>query len=74
VSLRNPERALALAQRAVAVDRQVHILDTLAESFFINGEIEAALATEKEALSMAKKDKSYYQQQIFKFEKALNIR
>ena len=73
VSFRNPERALALAKRAVAVDRQAHILDTLAESLFINGEIAAALATEKEALSMAKKDKSYYQQQIEKFEKALNI-
>jgi len=73
VSFRNPERALSLAKRAVAVDRQAHILDTLAESFFINGEIDAALGTEKEALTMAKRDRSYYQQQIEKFEKALNI-
>jgi len=73
VSFRKPVRALALAKRAVAVDRQAHILDTLAESFFINGEIDAALDTEKEALAMAKRDKSYYQQQIEKFEKALNI-
>jgi len=74
VFFRNPERALALAKRAVAIDRQAHIMDTLAESFFINGDSEAALATEKEALAMAEKDRSYYQQQILKFEQALNMR
>lgn len=70
-SYRDPERALILAKRAVALEREPHVLDTLAESYFINGDIEAALLTEKEALAIVKKDKSYYQQQIVRFEKAL---
>ena len=70
-SYRDPERALVLAKRAAALEREAHVLDTLAESYFINGDIEAALATEKEALAIAKKDKSYYQEQIARFEKAL---
>ena len=36
-----------------------------------SGEIEEALATEKEALAIAKKDRAYYQEQIARFEKAL---
>jgi Zn-dependent protease with chaperone function len=70
-SYRDPERALILAKRAAAIERQPHILDTLAESYFINGDIEAALAVEKEALSNAKKDRAYYREQIARFEKAL---
>ncbi|MDX2448178.1 MAG: M48 family metalloprotease [Desulfobacterales bacterium] len=71
ISFRNPERALALAKRAAALEREAHILDTLAESYFINGDTKAALAVEKEALSLTKKDRFYYQQQIEKFEKGL---
>lgn len=72
-SFRNPQRALSLAKRAVALEREAHVLDTLAESYFANGEIEEALAVEKEALEVAKKDWAYYRQQIAKFEKALKV-
>jgi len=73
IHFRDPQRALLLAKKAAALERVAHILDTLAESYFINGDTEAALAVEKEALSIAKKDRFYYQQQIEKFEKGLKI-
>jgi len=72
-NFRNPERALVLAKRAVALEREAHVLDTLAESYFINGDTEAALAVEKEALAIAKKDRVYYQEQIARFEEALAV-
>ena len=73
-SFRNPERALALAKRAAALEREAHVLDTLAESYFVNGNVEKALAAAKEALAIAKKERSYYQEQIAKFEEALKLR
>ena len=71
---RNPERALVLARRAAALEREAHILDTLAESYFVNGDVAKALATEKEALAMAKKNRTYYREQIARFEEALERR
>jgi Zn-dependent protease with chaperone function len=71
-AFRNPEKALALAKRAAALEREAYVLDTLAESYFINGNIEKALAAAKEALTIARKDRDYYQRQIARFEKALN--
>ena len=73
-SFRNPERALVLAKRAAALEREPHVLDTLAESLFVNGDIEGALAAEREALAVAKKDRAYYREQIARFEKALGLR
>ena len=69
-SHRDPGRALMLAQKAAALERKPHVLDTLAESYFINGDTEAALATEKEALAMDPGE-NYYREQIAKFKKAL---
>ena len=71
VSLRQPRQALELARRAVAADRRAHVLDTLAESYFVNGEVPAALETEKEALGMAKENRAYYREQVKRFETAL---
>ena len=73
ISCRNPERALLLAKRAAALERKPFILDTLAESYFINGDPEAALAAEKEALAMDPGNQTYYREQIAKFKQALNI-
>ncbi|MBW1864800.1 MAG: tetratricopeptide repeat protein [Deltaproteobacteria bacterium] len=72
-SYRDLERALLLAKRAAVLERESHVLDTLAESYFINGDIEAALTTEKEALAIAKKNRAYYQGQIARFEEMLEI-
>ena len=64
---RDPERALALAQKAAELEKAPHILDTLAESYYVNGMFEAAVAAEMLALDLAKTDRSYYQKQLKKF-------
>lgn len=71
MSFRNPERALYLALLAASVKEEAHILDTLAESYFVNGDVEAAILTSNKALSMAKGDKQYYEDQIRRFAEAL---
>jgi len=72
-SMRDPRQALQLAQRAAGIDRQAHILDTLAESYFANGDVRAALTTAKAAVEIAARDKSYYREQIKRFEQALKV-
>jgi len=70
-TLRQPAHALLLAQRAADIDPQAHVLDTLAESYFVNGKIQAALTTAKAALELAPKNKSYYRKQVKRFQLAL---
>ena len=65
--IRNPGRALHLSLQAVRLERSPQVLDTLAESHFINGEIEAAIAAEKSALELAKENREYYRKQIERF-------
>ena len=62
--------ALELAKRAAAIETSPHILDTLAESYFVNGRYEEAIETEKQALSIAKKDRSLYKKQLEKYKSA----
>jgi Zn-dependent protease with chaperone function len=69
-SLRDPPRALELAQRAVELDRLSIYLDTLAEAYYVNGNIDKAIETIKEALSIEKGDKSYFNKQLKKFMEA----
>ena len=69
---RDPRAALDLALDAVAIQRAPHILDTLAESLFVNGRIEEALAIANEALLSAKDNRAYYEGQVRRFEKALS--
>jgi Zn-dependent protease with chaperone function len=66
-----PERALELAKRAVAVEEKAHALDTLAESYYANGNIVAAISTAIHARKMAQENTAYYDGQIEKFRKAL---
>ena len=68
---RDPERALMLAKAAAAISAVPHILDTLAESYFINGYYEEAIAAETRALDLARDNRSYYESQLEKFRKAL---
>lgn len=67
--LRDYERALILAQKAASLDQSPHILDTLAESYYVNGMYEEAFAVAKKALESAKKNQSYYAEQLEKFKK-----
>ena len=67
---RNPTRALELAKRAAAIETTPHVLDTLAESFYVNGRYEEALEAEKRALSMVKRNRSSYLKQLKKYKEA----
>ncbi len=69
--LRDPKRALSLAQRAITRKKAPHIWDTLAESLFHNGKIREAIEAEKEALAMGPEDRKIYQDQLARFEQAL---
>ncbi len=71
-NLHNPERALDLALNAAALKESPHILDTLAECYYINGLLEEAVSAESYALGIAKKKRSYYENQLKKFRAAAN--
>jgi len=65
--LRDTKRALALAKRAVSLERSPVYLDTLAEAYYVNGYRQEAVQTIKEALSKAKENRDYYKKQLRKF-------
>ncbi len=65
--LRNHSRALSLARKAASLDQASYILDTLAESYYVNGMYDEAVTTAKRALEAAEKDRSYYREQLEKF-------
>ncbi len=54
-TLRDPEKALANAQRAVEASSgaDANILDTLAEAYYANGDFDKAIETEERALEIA---------------------
>lgn len=67
---RNPPLALELASRAAAIEQPPHIMDTLAESLFVNGRIEEAIEAGTTALEMAGANRAYYRGQLEKFRAA----
>ena len=67
---RNPQLALTLARQAAALEHSSHIMDTLAESLFINGFLEEAIAAATTARSLAKTNLSYYDGQLERFQAA----
>lgn len=69
--VRDPVEALALAERAHALDRSSHITDTLAEAAFQMGQIQRAVALERDALARAPGEAGFYRRQLAKFEAAL---
>jgi Zn-dependent protease with chaperone function len=69
---RRPARALDLAKRAAAVAAQAHVLDTLAESYFVNGDADSAVTTAMAARKLARDNTEYYDGQIEKFRRASN--
>ena len=72
LSYRNSIRALKLSKKAVTLLKAPHILDTLAESYFVNGKYEKAIAAELRALELVKSNRSHYNKQLDKFQKALD--
>lgn len=65
---RNPREALRLARKAAQRDPQPHILDTLAESYFVNGDYQSAIETIRLAIEQNPADIAYYKKQLKKFE------
>jgi Zn-dependent protease with chaperone function len=64
-------RALALAKLAIRLEKSPHIWDTLAESYYVNGMYRDAVDAGKKALARAGRKRSYYEEQLEKFEAAL---
>jgi Zn-dependent protease with chaperone function len=69
-TLRNPERSLLLARLAAQIEQSSYIFDTLAESYFVNGMYQQAIAASEQALALAKENQAYYRKQLEKFRKA----
>ena len=70
-SFQDHYRALALAKLAISLEKSPHIWDTLAESYFVNGMYRDAIEAGEQALKRAGRNRSYYEEQLKKFEKAL---
>ena len=67
---RNPEQALDLSRKAAAIEQSPYILDTLAESLYVNGRITEAVEAATSALELAKTNRAYYNGQLEKFQAA----
>ncbi len=70
VKYRLPQRALLLAKKAAELDPSPETLDTLAESYYINGKYEMAVESESRALELGGQDRSYFEGQLKKFRAA----
>ncbi|MBU3951611.1 MAG: peptidase, partial [Proteobacteria bacterium] len=66
---RDGPRALALAEKAVSLRQEAFILDTYAEALSINNRNAEAIAAARQALSLAEDKRSYYREQVVRFEK-----
>jgi Zn-dependent protease with chaperone function len=70
-TFRDPEKALVLAKKAAGLKVAPHIFDTLAESYYANGQFEMALLAGTRALETATTNRGYYQSQVKKFKDAV---
>ena len=67
---RDPKRSLTLAKAAAAIVLEPHILDTLAEAYYINGMYMQALEAARHAQKLARDNRAYYDEQVEKFKRA----
>jgi Zn-dependent protease with chaperone function len=70
-SLKDPVRALKLAQDAARMSEQSHIMDTLAEAYYQNSMFREAYEAAERALKIASDNRAYYKDQLEKMKKAL---
>lgn len=72
--VRSPAAALQYAQKAIAAEKgqpRPHILDTLAEAYYVNERYTDAVRTEKQAIELAAaSEKSDYQKNLEKYQSA----
>lgn len=71
---RNPSEALDLAERAAEIDPKAHVLDTLAEAYYINGLYDQAIEAIDQAIAKGGPELAHYMKQKKKFELALRGR
>lgn len=69
--LKKQEIGLQYALKAANIKRLPHILDTLAEAYFVNGMFDEAIETEKQAINMKPENIEHYKKQLLKFEAEL---
>ncbi len=70
----NPLKALRIARKAASMKQSSHILDTLAEALFVNGQTDKAIAVEKQAIALAPpQQRTLYVNQLEKFLKAAKV-
>ncbi len=68
--MRDRERALVLAKKAVAQRRSPEFLDTLAEAYYANGFTAEAISNIQEAIFIARENRGYLERQLAKFQGA----
>jgi tetratricopeptide (TPR) repeat protein len=73
IRYRRPDRALILARNAAELNPSPETLDTLGESYYINGEYEKAIEAGKKSLDLSVKNRGYYEGQLEKFLSAKNL-
>ncbi|MBW2645685.1 MAG: M48 family metalloprotease [Deltaproteobacteria bacterium] len=71
VEKRDYSKALTYSIQAANLKQTHYILDTLAESYYVNGLYKLAIEAEKRALAMNPGNRRYYEEQLKKFEKGL---
>ncbi|MFH1480036.1 MAG: M48 family metalloprotease [Pseudomonadota bacterium] len=69
--LRDPSLAVLLAERAVSIKRTSVYLDTLAEAYYVNSDIQEAVKKIREAISIADENTGYYKKQLKRFMDAM---
>jgi predicted Zn-dependent protease len=69
-TFRDPKKALVLSKKAAELKVAPHIFDTLAESYYVNGQFEMAVLAGTRALELTKKNRTYYENQLKKFRDA----
>jgi Zn-dependent protease with chaperone function len=70
-ALRNPKKALELAQKAAELKSSQYILDTLAEAYYVNGYFKQAVQLAEKVMKMDLKNPEYHEKQLKKFKQAL---
>jgi tetratricopeptide (TPR) repeat protein len=66
-NLRDPKKAIMLAEKAVSFKKEWGFLDTLAEAYYSDGSYQLAIDTIKEAISIKNDDDIYLKKQLEKF-------
>jgi len=65
--VRDPQRALSLALRAVSIKSEGYIWDTLALAYWQNGSADKALKAETQAITVDPENRQYYEKQMGKY-------